>query len=423
MGCIGRGRRNFLVRVAVFLSLAALLLIASPGAAFAQTATQDQYVTQDQYSDSDVQQEPVGPGDPAYPGLTTPVPPSAPPSSPAQSSPAAQDQYSRGGAAGPAPSPVPPAGPSRAPEAAPEDPASSGPASPGPESAGPSQAPVGPGDPAHPGLSSQPPQTFGQTLTDVSAEFGGISQGLAAPSQVAPVTPSQGAAAVPAFSAPTAAVVGGTSPGEPPVAVVDPYSAAVGAASAVGGGAPGYTTWGQPSPGVAVLGGAPQDTQTPVAVMDPYSTAVGAVYPSVPGETAQVAQVLQQMLTLRGLLDAQQPPQQDPFEQQMVATGTAHVDRDEAEWYALLNQAILNPASTGASGPAPPINPMLYGELGCQRATELAVPDSPTAMGDDPMVPTTPGVPDTPGASSIQVTGDQIRACTTPITGLPPYSR
>jgi hypothetical protein len=59
----------------------------------------------------------------------------------------------------------------------------------------------------------------------------------------------------------------------------------------------------------------------------------------VPGETAQVAQVLQQMLTLRGLLDAQQDPSA-----QMVATGHAQTDQMIAELEGL---AAASPGSTG----------------------------------------------------------------------------
>ena len=276
-GRLGRGRRSRLIRVAVFSSLGALLLIAGPGGAFAQTPAQEQYAAQDQYSDGGVQQTPVGPG-----------------------------------------------------------------------------------DPAHPRLASQPPQTFGQTLADVSAELDGISQGLAALGQTpapnpipadaqAPAAPDPNAA-VPAFSAPTTAVVGGASPGSAPVAVVDPYSAAVNAASAVGAGAPGYTTTsGQTPLGVAVLGGVPQDRQVPVAVVDPFSAVVSAASPSVPGQTAQAAQYLQQLLTLRGLLDAQQALQQGPAgEAQLRASLEEDLDQDEAGWYAVL---------AAAQGSTEPISP------------------------------------------------------------------
>ena len=337
-GFVGQGRWNRLMRAAVSSSLAALLLVAGPGGAFAQTATQEQYAAQDQYSDGGVQQAPVGPGDPAYPGLA-----------------------------------------------------------------------------------AQPQQTFGQTLAGVSAELGGISQGLAALGQgsapAAAQTPaaSDPSAAVPAFSAPSTAVVGGTSPEQAPVAVVDPYSAAVNAVSAVGAGAPGYTTTAssQAPQGVAVLGGFPQDQQAPVAVVDPYSAAVGAVSPSVPGETAQVAQVLQQLLTQRDvMLAAQQAQQGDAFWDGVVATDAAFVDQRFAGMYANLFSSMLAQGSAGASGPAPgPDSFAMTGEYLCRSVTTMGfAPDTPTTIFDSPLVTTTPGVAHDPVMATID-RGDVNRSC------------
>lgn len=374
MGFVGRGRWERIIRVAVSSSLAALLLIAGPGGALAQT------VAQDQYSEGGVQQAPVGPGDPAYPGVTIPAPsappaggvtspapsgvttptpsgvtspapppsgltsPTPPPSgltSPAPSqgdpsqAPVVPNDPAYPGATTPAPSSAPPGGattptPSGVTSPAPgvTSPAppdvTSGVTSPAPSSAppaDPSQAPVAPNDPSSPGLASQPPQTFGQELADVSTDLNGICQGLAALGQdpapaaaQAPAAPDP-SAAVPAFSAPTTAVVGGASPGQPPVAVVDPYSAATGAVSAVGGGAPGYTTTsGQTLPGVAVLGGVPAGQQAPVAVVDPFSAALGAASPSAPASSQQTVQYLtqhlQQLLWAKQAADYQAQQQQ-----------------------------------------------------------------------------------------------------------------
>ncbi len=213
--------------------LVVALLIASPGAAFAQSAVEGQYSNPptDQYSNGGVQQTPRqapgGPGAPVNPGSS----------------------------ASPAPSPSQTASPA-----------------PSPSQTDPSQVPVGPSDPAHHEPAPQPPETFEQalagTLTDlntISRSLPALSQNTAPPgtaqdpnaSLPEPAAPASlvlggtGTIAVPVTSDPTA-VVGGASSGQPSVAVINPFSAITSAAS-VGDACSEPVS----SPGTMVLGGSP----------------------------------------------------------------------------------------------------------------------------------------------------------------------
>jgi len=202
------------------------LLIASPGAAFAQSAVEGQYSDPptDQYSNGGVQQTPRqapgGPGDPVNPGSSASSAPS-----PSQT-------------ASPAPSP---------------------------SQTDPSQVPVGPSDPAYPEPAPQPPETFEQALAGTLSDLNTISQSTAPPgtaqdpnaSLPAPTAPASlvlggtGTVAVPVTNDPTA-VVGGASSGQPSVAVVNPFSA-ITSATSVGDACSEPVS----SPGTMVLGGSP----------------------------------------------------------------------------------------------------------------------------------------------------------------------
>lgn len=217
MSSMQRREWNLVVRVAVTTLLIATLLMASPGAAFAQSAVEDEY------GDGSNQQVPVGPDDPAYPGLANPEPTQADPSQvPAGPS---VPQYSDGG------DQQAPVGP--------EDPANPDVASPAPSSsqADSSQVPVGPSDPAYPGLASQPPETFEQSLAGILTNLNSISQSLAILGQNTAPPVANPNATPPLATTPAPLMIGGGSPGaDAPVAMIDPLSAIAGGASALGGG-------------------------------------------------------------------------------------------------------------------------------------------------------------------------------------------
>ena len=120
MGRVERMRGSIATIAVIVPLLLALLVLAGPQTAHAQTAASEQY-----QNGVDLQ-VPVGPSDPAHSGLAdNQEPPQTGSSQQVDPTDKAQDGV---------------------------DP----------------QVPVGPNDPAHPGLAAQPQQTFGPTLADVS---------------------------------------------------------------------------------------------------------------------------------------------------------------------------------------------------------------------------------------------------------------